>query len=177
MMWAVPEALKLTEEQRRTLSGWVSARNTPQKIAFRVRIVLLAAEGKANRKIAQELGTSRPSVILWRRRFQEGGTAALTEDAPGRGRKATISAARVKQIVEATLQQTAGRHALERAHHGSGSGCESRDGATHLGCAWPGAASHAHLQAVARQAVCRETDRCGGLISESARQGFSSLRG
>src|SRR6266700_436512 len=103
MMWAVPEALKLTEEQRRTLSGWVSARNTPQKIAFRVRIVLLAAEGKANRKIAQELGTSRPSVILWRRRFQEGGTAALTEDAPGRGRKATISAARVKQIVEATL--------------------------------------------------------------------------
>jgi transposase len=81
----------------------VSARNTPQKIAFRVRIVLLAAQGKANRKIAQELGTSRPSVILWRRRFHEGGTAALTEDAPGRGRKATISGARVKQIVAATL--------------------------------------------------------------------------
>jgi len=103
MMWTVPDALKLTEEQRRTLSSWVAARNTPQKIVFRARIVLLAAEGNANRKIAQELGTSRPSVILWRRRFQQGGTAALTEDAPGRGRKAMISAARVKQIVEATL--------------------------------------------------------------------------
>ena len=87
MMWTVPAALKLTEEQRRTLSSWVSARNTPQTIVFRVRIVLLAAEGKANNRIAQELGTSRPSVILWRRRFQEGGTATLSEDAPGRGRK------------------------------------------------------------------------------------------
>ncbi|MGA3129364.1 MAG: helix-turn-helix domain-containing protein [Terracidiphilus sp.] len=81
----------------------MAARNTPQKVVFRVRIVLLAAEGKANSQIAQQLGTSRPSVILPRRRFQQGGTAALSEDARGRGRKATISAARVKQIVEATL--------------------------------------------------------------------------
>jgi transposase len=101
-MWTAPDALKLSEEQRCTLSSWVAARNTPQKIVLRVRIVL-AAEGKANRKIARELGTSRQSVILLRRRFQEGGTATLTEDAPGLGRKATISAARVKQIVEATL--------------------------------------------------------------------------
>ena len=103
MMWTVADALVLTAEQRRTLHGWVAARNTPQKVVFRARIVLLAAQGKANRKIAQELGTSRPSVILWRRRFQQGGTTALTEDAPGRGRKRSISAARVKHIVEATL--------------------------------------------------------------------------
>jgi transposase len=103
MMWTVPNALELTEEQRDTLQSWVSARNSPQKVVFRARIVLLAAEGRANRRIAQELETSRPSVLLWRKRFEEGGTAALTEDAPGRGRKATISAARVKQIVEATL--------------------------------------------------------------------------
>jgi transposase len=103
MMWTVADALVLTEEQRRTLRGWIAARNTPQKIVFRAQIVLLAAEGKANRRIAQELETSRPSVILWRRRFQQGGTAALSEDAPGRGRKPSIPAARVKQIVEATL--------------------------------------------------------------------------
>jgi transposase len=103
MMWTVANALVLTEEQQRTLHSWVSARNTPQKVVFRSRIVLLAAEGKANRRIAQQLRTSRPSVILWRRRFQQGGTAALTEDARGRGRKATISAQRVKQIVAATL--------------------------------------------------------------------------
>ena len=102
-MWTVPGAVVLTEEQGRTLRSWVSARNTPQKVVVRARMVLLAGEGKANRRIAQELGTSRPSVILWRRRFEPGGTVALTEDAPGRGRKASISGARVKQIVEATL--------------------------------------------------------------------------
>jgi hypothetical protein len=33
----------------------MSARVTPQKVVFCVRIVLLAAEGETNRKIAQEL--------------------------------------------------------------------------------------------------------------------------
>jgi len=103
-MWNVPDALVLTEEQRRTLQTWVAARNTPQKIVFRAHIVLLAAEGQPNRRIAQQLRTSRPTVILWRQRFVEGGAAALTQDAPGRGRKPMISAAKIQQIVEATLQ-------------------------------------------------------------------------
>ena len=79
------------------------ARNTPQKIVFRSRIVLLAAEGLPNRRIAQQLDTSRPTVILWRHRFAASGPAALTEEEPGRGRKRQLSAAKVKQIVEATL--------------------------------------------------------------------------
>jgi len=102
-MWDVPQALAISDEQRRTLEAWIAARNTPQKVVFRARIILSAAEGKANRRIAQELDTSRPTVILWRQRFAEGGTTALTEDAPGRGRKPQISPAQVKQIVEATL--------------------------------------------------------------------------
>lgn len=103
-MWSVPDALAVTDEQRRTLHAWVAARTTPQKVVFRSRIVLMAAEGKANRRIAQELGTSRPSVILWRQRFAAGGTAALIEEAPGRGRKRVIPATKVKAIVDATLQ-------------------------------------------------------------------------
>lgn len=103
-MWSVPDALPLSLEQRRTLETWVAARNTPQKVVFRSRIALMSAEGKANRRIAQELKTSRPTVILWRNRFLEGGTAALTEDAAGRGRKPSISAEKIKQIVNATLQ-------------------------------------------------------------------------
>ncbi len=103
-MWSVPDALWVTTEQRRTLEAWIAARSTPQKVVFRSRIVLMAGEGKANRRIAQELGTSRPSVILWRQRFAAGGLTALTEDAPGRGRKGSISARKVKAIVNATLQ-------------------------------------------------------------------------
>jgi len=103
-MWDVPQPLAISDEQQRTLQAWIAARNTPQKVVFRSRIVLMAAEGKANRRIAQELQTSRPTVILWRQRFAEGGPVALTEEAPGRGRKARISTGKIKQIVEATLQ-------------------------------------------------------------------------
>src|SRR3970282_2093431 len=51
-----------------------------------------------------EIRTSRPTVRLWRTRFAAGGVAALLEDAPGRGRPASISRAKVKRIVEATTQ-------------------------------------------------------------------------
>ena len=59
--------------------------------------------GKANRRIAEELQTSRPTVILWRKRFAEGGATALTEEVAGRGRKPGIASEKVKPIVEATL--------------------------------------------------------------------------
>jgi transposase len=71
---------------------------------MRARIVLLAAQGMANRRIAQEVSASRPTVLLWRNRFAAGGVAALLEDAPGRGRRASISRAKVKRVVEATTQ-------------------------------------------------------------------------
>ena len=103
-MWESPEALEVSEEARRTLEGWVSARTSPQRIVMRARIVLLAAQGLANRHIAREVQSSRPTVILWRDRFAAGGVAALLEDAPGRGRPASITRAKVKRIIEATTQ-------------------------------------------------------------------------
>jgi len=105
-MWDAPEPLSITDEQRRTLQAWIAARNTPQKVVFRSRIVLMAAADSSNRFIAREMATSRPTVILWRNRFVRGGPTALTEDAPGRGRKPQVTAAKVKQIVDATLQTT-----------------------------------------------------------------------
>jgi transposase len=103
-MWESAEALEVSDEARRTLEGWVTARTSPQRIVMRARIVLLAAQGIANRRIAQEVRTSRPTVLLWRNRFAEGGLAALLEDAPGRGRPTSIAAAKVKRIVAATTQ-------------------------------------------------------------------------
>lgn len=102
-MWQPAQALALSPEQRRTLEAWVRGRNTPQTKALRAQIVLMAAEGVPNNRIARDLETSRPTVILWRSRFQAGGTTALAEDALGRGRKRSISAAKVKAVVEATL--------------------------------------------------------------------------
>jgi transposase len=104
-MWKPPEALPVSPGQRQTLEAWIAARKTPQRLVLRAQIVLKAAAGVPNHRIARELNTSRPSVLLWRRRFQRGGPAALTEDAPGRGRKTQIRPEKVIQIVEATLRE------------------------------------------------------------------------
>jgi len=99
-------ALPISTEQRRTLEAWVRAPNTPQGVAVRSRIILLGADGKDNSAVASEVGVSRPTVILWRERFRQGGPVALTEIAPGRGRRVTYDADRVSEVVQATLQTT-----------------------------------------------------------------------
>ncbi len=66
----------------------------------------MAADGASNSAIARTLGVSRPTVIMWRKRFAQGGPQALAEVKEGRGRKRTISAAKVKEIVVATTQST-----------------------------------------------------------------------
>lgn len=105
-MWDATEALEVDEEAKRTLSAWVNARRSPQRMVMRARIILLAAQGTATRRIAREVGTSRPTVLLWRKRFADGGVGGLLQDAPGRGRPASISSTKIKQIVAATTQTT-----------------------------------------------------------------------
>jgi transposase len=97
---------EVAEEQRVLLERWSKAHGTPQSVALRARIVLMAADGESNSAIARKLCVSRPTVIMWRERFAAGGSQALTEVKAGRGRKRTISARKVKEIVIATTQTT-----------------------------------------------------------------------
>lgn len=97
----VPE---LTETIRAQLNRWIAAHQTPQQVVQRARIVLLAANGETDPEIADQLGLNRKSVALWRHRFLDQGAGTLWEVATGRGRKPTYSAAKVKAIVDATLQ-------------------------------------------------------------------------
>jgi transposase len=122
-MWTPAKPLPLTVEQETQLRTWLRAQNTPQSVALRCRIVLRAAEGLPNQRIAEDLRVSRPTVLLWRKRFAQGGCAALTQIEAGRGRKASIPATKVKQIVEATLKTRpkGATHwscrTMARAHH------------------------------------------------------------
>jgi transposase len=102
-MWSPASPLTVTDADRRVLETWVRAHNTPQSIALRSTIVLAAAEGQPNSRIAKDLGITRTTVLLWRQRFAEGGTTALTEIAPGRGRKPTIGPDKVAEILNLTL--------------------------------------------------------------------------
>ena len=105
-MWTAAAPLPVHPEQRETLESWVRAHNTPQSVVLRARIVLLAADGQANRSIAERLKTTRTTVLLWRERFAKQGPAGLQKVAPGRGRKPSIPAATIRQIIDKTLQST-----------------------------------------------------------------------
>ncbi len=102
-MWVPAAALSLSEQESTILQRWVHSPLTPQGIAQRARIILLASEGIANHAIAQNLSISRPTVILWRKRFKEKGSEGLLKIEVGRGRKPEIPSSTVKAIVHDTL--------------------------------------------------------------------------
>ena len=103
-MRVAPEII-LNEELRATLQRWARGRSTPARVVSRARIVLLAAEGKQNIAIADELGIDRTIVNRWRRRFAEQGLAGIEKDAPRGGRPATKRQAVAERIVRVTTQE------------------------------------------------------------------------
>ena len=105
-MWKPTETLSMTMEQKRTLEAWVRAGTTPQRMVLRSRICLLAADGRSNNAIAKELDTSRPTVLLWRNRFNEQGLLGLSEDASHGQSVQRLEITKVRTIVETTLHTT-----------------------------------------------------------------------
>ena len=96
--------LAVTEDQRKQIEQWLAALGTPQQVALRGRIVLAAGNGASEAAIAADMRVNRKTVRLWCERFVAQGLAGLWEVAPGRGRKATYSAERIKAVIDATLQ-------------------------------------------------------------------------
>jgi len=105
-MFTPASALVTDENQRKRLRFLTRSGKTPQKVALRARIVLLAADGVANNAIARQLATSRPTVLLWRGRFSSLGVAGIMKDAKRPGRKKAISPEVVQKVVEKTLHST-----------------------------------------------------------------------
>jgi transposase len=94
----------LTQEERRTLERWAKGRRTEVRVAMRAKIVLAAAQGKQNKDIARELGTSRLTVGLWRSRFSEKRLPGIAQDAPRGGRPPIRRDQVARRIIEATTQ-------------------------------------------------------------------------
>jgi len=75
------------------------------RVLWRAKIVLSAAQGKENRQIAQELGSNRVTVGLWRRRSAEGRLEAIRKDAPAADARPPARRQRLtRRIVERTTQ-------------------------------------------------------------------------
>ncbi|MCX7010460.1 MAG: IS630 family transposase, partial [Kiritimatiellaeota bacterium] len=94
----------MTPEQVRILEVWDGASDAPSYLALRSRICLLAHQGLPNRQIAERLSTSRVTVLLWRRRFAEGGPAGLEQDAPRGPSSQRLATSRINFIVKAARE-------------------------------------------------------------------------
>jgi transposase len=102
-MVAAASPLSMTDGQREVLEAIVRSHTIAVRLLRRAQVLLLAADGVSNVEIAERCDVSRPTVLAWRTRFESDGLTKLGEVAKGRGRKASIPAEKVAEIVELTL--------------------------------------------------------------------------
>lgn len=85
-----PYAVVLTEEEEQRLRETARKYTSPYCDVARAKVILLAAEGLANKEIGQRLDLPRQIVSKWRKRFCLERLAGL-ESRPRRGRPRTFS--------------------------------------------------------------------------------------
>lgn len=76
-MFTPAAALVLDSSHKQVLESLARAGGTPQSVARKCRIILLAAEGVSNSLIASQTGLSRPTVIATRAAFARKGLDAI----------------------------------------------------------------------------------------------------
>ena len=96
----IPKAreVRLKPKIRKVLEARCRAPSTPQGEVKRARIVLLAAEGRSTRSIAEEVGVQPRIVSNWRRRFADHGLAGL-KNLPRGGKEPIYGKATNKRIL------------------------------------------------------------------------------
>jgi transposase len=101
----VAPQIVLTQDQKQILQQWARGRSLPARLVERARVVLMAADGKQDLEIAAEIGISNQKAARWRKRFLQFGLAGLEKDAPGRGRRPTITPVQVQEVISKTTQE------------------------------------------------------------------------
>jgi transposase len=105
-----PTPVHLSEIEREQLQQVVHRHSTPQQIATRARIILLADAGQNHRAIARELNISRDMARLWRNRWLELSEKAVPvverlADAPRPGGPSTFSLEQIVQLFAIACEQ------------------------------------------------------------------------
>jgi transposase len=97
-----PPAIILSEKEQTELQTLVNQHTTPQQIAKRAQIILLASEGQNHRQIARQVGVSREMTRLWRQRWlvsnSEQSVLERLEDEPKSGRPPVFMAEQICQL-------------------------------------------------------------------------------
>jgi len=109
MMTPAP-ALVISDGQRAALEVIAKSHTAPHRQVRRARVLLLAADGVANARIAQQTQITVTTVRAWRARFAEEGLGKLGQVRAGRGRKSTIAQTKIDEIVELTRNSKPAGH-------------------------------------------------------------------
>src|SRR3989337_1149310 len=102
-MSRIAAPIVLSPEELATIDMWARGKRFSVRLVQRAQIVLMAADGVLNQDIAARIGTTRPTVQLWRERFLALRLTGLEKDAPRPGRLPKIAAKKIAEVVEATL--------------------------------------------------------------------------
>ena len=94
---------ELDQQLREELERIRRAKTSSQRMAFRAGIILASAERLNQQEVAAQMKTSRQTVGLWQARFASNGLAGLC-DAPGRGRKPSLSTEAIKKVITEVVQ-------------------------------------------------------------------------
>ena len=92
----------LSPKERSIIDVWSRGKSFPVRLVQRSQIIQMAADGILKQDIALRLGTTRPTVQLWRGRFLALRLAGLEKDAPRPGRLPKIPAEKIAEVIEAT---------------------------------------------------------------------------
>jgi transposase len=99
------ERISISAADRERLERLVRVRNTPQRVVWRARIVLLASDGLRAEAIAATVGKSLLTVRRWRRRYVAKGVDGLLKDATRPSRVKPLSPDKIGQVVHMTLHE------------------------------------------------------------------------
>ena len=96
-------SLDVSPSDRRRLEALVRDRNTPQKHAWRARIVLLSAVGTGTNEIMRQTGKSKTCVWRWQERFAAEGIEGLLRDKTRPSRIPSLAPDVAQRVVALTL--------------------------------------------------------------------------
>ncbi len=109
-MTSAAAPLSLSPAQRVVLERVARSTASAHREVLRARVLLDAAAGVGNKTVATRHGVSPVTVRAWRRAFEVDGLTGWGKVAPGRGRKPTITAEQVAEVVELTTTTTPPGH-------------------------------------------------------------------
>src|SRR5450631_1752543 len=102
----VAPAIKLNDEERKSLQTIARSPRQPLRLVQRAKIVLLADQGLENIEIAERVNVSMALVGRWRRRYAESSFTGIEKDKTRPPGKPKTLPGIVQVILDKTMQET-----------------------------------------------------------------------